>query len=235
MALAEAIHRRIPERWVRRWPTIRALLVGYHVLAVLVLAFPAPPGNMQRKAWENPTVQDELAQWSARLRGLGADVSASELDDTLYGLAKRYHAGRARVIAPFEPYATYAGVRQSWQLFAGPQRYPLRLEVSLREGAGKWRTIYESRSDEHHWRSDLFERYRMRRVVSMTTWGDKHQLDMLCDWIATQAARDFPAATEVMIRQFRYRTPSPAEALEGKTALEGKYISREVRKLKAQP
>jgi hypothetical protein len=63
MSLADAIRRRIPERWIRSWPTLRAVLVGYHVLAVLVLSFPAPPSNMRREAWDNPTVQREFQLW----------------------------------------------------------------------------------------------------------------------------------------------------------------------------
>jgi hypothetical protein len=225
-----AIRRRIPERWIRAWPTIRAVLVLYHVLAVLVLAFPSPPSNMQREAWDNPTVQSEFQAWAERLKSVGVQKTPRELDQTLYAMAQRYHAVRTEVIAPFQPYVTYAGVRQSWHLFAGPQRFPVRIEVSVREG-GQWRKVYETRSVEHTWRGDLFDRYRLRRVISMSTWKSPQQFQMLCDWIAKQAARDFPAATEVMIRQFRYRTPTPAEAIEGKTAIDGKYISREVRAL----
>lgn len=232
MSLTDAT-RRIQERWGPRWPAIRAALVGFHVLAVLVLAFPSPPSNLKRTAWENPTVQDEIRSWSEALRTLGVDISASELDSAAYGLARRYVAARSKVIAPFEPYATYAGVRQNWHLFAGPQRYPMRLEVSVREG-GLWRKVYETRSDEATWSSSLFERYRMRRLISLTLWKEPTQFVELADWIAARAARDFPTATAVMVRQYRYHTPTPAEALSGKTELEGKYISREVRNLGAR-
>jgi hypothetical protein len=233
MSLAEAVRTRIPERWIRRWPTIRAVLVGYHALAVLLLSFPSPPaGNMQRSAWENPTVQNEFQLWSERLRGAGVNVTAAELDSELYAAAQRFLGVRTKVIAPFEPYATFAGARQNWQLFVAPQRYPIRIEISLREG-GSWRTLYTSRSDEFTWRSSLFEHYRMRRVVLFTTWGDDRNFKMLSDWIAAQAARDFPNATDVSIRKLRYRTPTPTEALEGKTAPEAKYVGRELRKLGA--
>lgn len=235
MSLAETVRRRIPERWIRRWPTIRAVLVGYHALAVLLLSFPSPPaGNMQRSAWDNPTVQNEFQLWTERLQKAGVNVTTEQFDSTLYAAAQRFLAVRQKVVAPFEPYVAVSGARQNWQLFVAPQRYPVRLEVSLRDKEkGAWRTLYASRSDEHTWRSALFEHYRMRRVVLFTTWDKDRQFKMLSDWIAAQAARDFPDAAEVMIRQLRYRTPTPAEALEGKTALEPKYIAREARKLGA--
>lgn len=233
MAALDAVRRRIPERWARRWPVVRAVLVGYHVLALVVLSFPTPPSGMQRSAWENPTVQNEFKLWAERLSALGWEMSARELDWMLWGFSKKYVAGREKVAAPFDGYATYGGVRQSWRMFVAPQRYPVRIEVSVRQGAGAWRKVYESRSEEHRWLSHVFEKYRMRRVVFATAWEKEgRQFKMLCDWIAGQAARDFPAATEVQIRQIRYRTPAPEEALAGKTSLEDKVLLRESRKLK---
>lgn len=232
MSALDAIRRRIPERWIQRWPAIRAVLVTYHVLALVVLSFPSPPSGMQRSAWDNPTVQNEFKLWAERLSGLGWQISPKELDATLWDLSKRYVAGREKVTAPFDAYVTYSGARQSWRMFTAPQRFPVRLEISVRQGAGAWRKVYESRSEELAWNTQIFEKYRMRRVVFSTAWDrDTRQFKMLCDWIAKQAARDFPAATEVQIRQLRYRTPTPEEALEGKTLLEGQYLAREVRKL----
>ena len=232
MSLRDSVHRRIPESWIRAWPTVRAILVTYHVLAVLVLSFPSPPANLNRGAWENPTVQNEFRLWAERLRSVGVSTTPAELDKDLYALAKRYLAARDKVITPFEPYSTYAGVRESWRMFVGPQRYPVRIEISVREG-GQWRKVYESRAAPGAWREATFERYRMRRVVYATAWDNPRQFKQLCDWIAVQAGRDFPGATEVMIRHLRYRTPTPAEALEGKSTLESKYVARETRKLGA--
>ncbi len=87
----------------------------------------------------------------------------------------------------------------------------MRIEISVREG-GEWRKVYESRAPEDAWLHPIFEKYRMRRVVYATAWDNPRHFKHLCDWIATQAARDFPNATEVMIRHLRYRTPTPAEA-----------------------
>lgn len=232
MAAFDAVRRRVPERWIKRWPAIRAVLVAYHVLALLVLSFPSPPSGMKRSAWENPTVQNEFKLWAERLSGLGWEMSTAELDAKLWDLSQSYVGAREKAIAPFVPYGEYAGARQSWRMFVAPQRFPVRLEVMVREGRGAWKKVYESRSEEHAWLAGLFEKYRLRRVVFATSWDrDGRHYKMLCDWIAAQVARDFPAATEVQIRQLRYRTPTPAEALEGKTVLEGQYQGREIRKL----
>jgi hypothetical protein len=219
------------DRWARRWPTIRAALVTYHVLAVVVLAFPSPGGVMHRPSWENPTVQNEFRIWSERLRSLGLDMTQRELDRTLWDASKRYLRARDHVIAPFTPYATYAGVRQSWRLFVAPQRYPVRLEIAVRE-QGKWRDVYVTRSSEHTWLRETLNLYRMRRASFQTAWDrERPHFNTLCDWLADRAARDFPEATELMVRQLRYRTPAPAEARAGQTVLEPKYLAREVRDL----
>ena len=232
MGALEAVGRRIPERWRRRWPAIRAVLVTYHVLALFVMSFPSPPSGMRRSAWDNPTVQNEFALWADRLSRLGWKMTTKELDDRLWAISGRYVAAREKAIAPFVPYGEYAGARQSWRMFVAPQRYPVRIEISVREGRKPWKKVFESRSPEHRWNAGLFEKYRLRRVMFATAWDkDARHFKMLCDWIALQAARDFPDATEVMIRQLRYRTPTPEEALAGKTILEGQYLNREVRSL----
>ncbi len=231
MSLGDAVRRRIPERWIQRWPAIRAVLVTYHVIGVAVLAFPSPPSNLSRGAWNNPTVQNEFRLFAERLSSVGIHKTTKELDADLYALAKSYLSVRDKVVAPFEPYSTYAGARQSWRMFVGPQRFPVRIEVSVREG-GEWRKVYESRAPEGAWLHPIFEKYRMRRVVYATAWDNPRHFKHLCDWIAIQAARDFPEATEVMIRHLRYRTPTPAEALAGQTTLESKYVAKETRKLR---
>jgi hypothetical protein len=92
--------------------------------------------------------------------------------------------------------------------------------------------VYQTRSEEHTWQRELFDRYRMRRVVFMTGWErEQRHYETLCDWIAERAARDFPDAKEVMIRQLKYRTPAPSEARAGQKLLEPKYVAREVRDL----
>lgn len=233
MSLGDAVRRRIPDRWIQRWPAVRAVLVAYHVLAVILVAFPSPPGNLSRGAWDNPTIQNEFRLFAERLRAVGVHKTPKELDADLYALAKKYLSVRDKVTAPFAPYATYAGVRQSWRMFVGPQRYPVRIEVNIRDKpGGEWRKVYESRAPEDAWLHATFEKYRMRRVVYATAWDNPRQFKQLCDWIAARAARDFPQAVEVMIRHLRYRTPTPAEALAGETTLEPKYTAKEIRKLR---
>lgn len=232
MAVLDAIRQRIPERWVKRWPTVRAVLVTYHVLALLVLSFPTPPSGMQRAAWQNPTVQNEFQLWSARISSLGVDMDAKKLDALLWDFSMKYVAGREKVAAPFEPYTRYSGARQSWRMFVAPQRFPIRIEILVRQPDKSWKKVYETRSKEHTWLAHLLEKYRLRRVVFSTAWDQENRhFKMLCDWLAVQAARDFPDGMELQVRQIRYRTPSPEEALAGKEMLETSTIAREIRKL----
>lgn len=233
MSFRDAVLRRVPESWVKRWPTIRAVLVAYHVLAVVILSFPSPPSGMKHSTWENPTVQNEFRLWADRFSGVGVHITPAELDAKLWDLSGKIVAARETVTVPFLPYGNYLGPRQSWRMFVAPQRYPVKIEISIRDKPGAWKKIYESRSEEHNWMSGTFEKYRIRRIVFQMAWDkDLRHFKMFCDWVATQAARDFPSAVEVMVVQTRYRTPSPEEALAGKVALDPEVLARETRKLK---
>ena len=43
-----------------------AALVFLHIFAITLIALPAPGGGMNRRAWKEPTVRDELQAWQGR-------------------------------------------------------------------------------------------------------------------------------------------------------------------------
>lgn len=232
MPLPDAILRHIPARWAARWPQIRAALLLYHVVGVVLLSIPSPEGAMQRSSWDDPTVQHEFEAWSRRLRAIGVHHDRRSLDQSLWSLSNRYLTVRRVITSPYDAYGTFAGSRQSWRMFTAPQRFPVRLEVSIRE-RGAYHTVYLSRSNEHVWRRDLFDHYRLRRAVFMMGWDrERRHFTTFADWVASRAAADYPDATDVLVRTVRYRTPEPSEALAGKEMLDVKYAAREERRLK---
>jgi hypothetical protein len=212
----------VRERWKAAWPHIRATLVLAHVAGVLLLALPSLRAALDRSAFHDPTVQAELEAWALRFRSLGFDAGAGELEERAYGIAVAWARTRETLVAPFEPYRRYVGIRQPWVMFVAPQRYPARVEVEIEE-AGRWRTIFRERSAEHAWRRELFDHDRLRAALFRYAWdayGATYR--ELAEWIGTEVAKDFPSADRVRVRMFRFRTPSPEEASAG-AAVEGTY------------
>src|SRR6187399_1630494 len=117
--------------WERAWPHVRAVLVALHVVAITLLAMPAPGGGMNREAWAEPTVQGEFAAWTERLQGFGFDITSEQLQDGAWTFASRYMTVRDAMIAPFTPYYEASGTWQSWRMFVAPHRVPSRLEIDL--------------------------------------------------------------------------------------------------------
>ena len=166
---------------------------------------------MDRSSWADPTVQDEFRAWAERL-----GMEPKQLEERAWRFAQRWNDLHQRLISPFAPYRDYAGVRQPWVMFVAPQRHPARLEIEILEG-GEWRTIYRERSDDHEWRRSLFDHDRMRSAIFRFGW-DKYGSSYreFSEWVAKEAARDFPRAEAIRVRMARFRTPSPEEVKAGR-------------------
>ncbi len=208
-----------------RWAHIRAVLVAFHVLAVVLMALPAPSGGMRRSAWKDPTVQAELTAWADRL---GQDHQVFE--DRLWEVATAFMDLRHAVLAPFQPYYRYAGTTQSWRMFVAPHRYPARLHIDIDRGEG-WEPVYVARHPEHDWLGHHLDHDRMRSAVFRYAWKHyRRMFRLFSDWLAIEAARDFPEASRIRVRYFKYKTLSPAEALAGAEP-EGHWLEGEIRML----
>jgi hypothetical protein len=205
------------------WPHARAGLLAVHVLAVVLAAVPAPEGAMARTAWRDPTVQGEFDTWFGHLRSLGYGGTRLQFEDSLWGFAVAYTQTRDAILAPFEPYYDYAGTTQSWRMFVAPHRFPGRLHIEVRRNR-VWQTVYVERSPDATWLGRILDHDRMRSAIFRYSWPQYQKTYKdFCQWIATQAERDFPDADRVRIRYFKYRTRSPAEVRAGAEE-EGKYL-----------
>lgn len=217
-----------PTRWQRIWPHLRALLVAMHVLAITLLALPAPGGGMSRGAWKDPTVQGEFRAWSERMEAVGLDTSPRELEDALWEFAVAFTDVRRDLIDPFLPYYRLAGTWQSWRMFVAPHRHPAKLWIEIRESGGDWRAVYVARSPEYTWRRHQFDHDRMRSQVFRLSWPPyRRTWARFSAWIARQAAADFPEATGVRTRFYKYRTPPPQEARAG-APIQGRFVKTRV-------
>ena len=140
---------------------LRAILIVLHLVAITWLALPAPGEGLSRWAWRDPTVQEELADWTARLNRWGYPITQAQFEDDLYNVASTYESVRNWPVPVFGYYYGLCGTFQSWRMFAGPHRYPSRLLIDVDEG-GTWRPVYVQRDPEHSWLAMQLDHYRMR-------------------------------------------------------------------------
>lgn len=192
-------------------PHLLAALVLLHVFAVTVLAIPSLRASLDRGSWKNPTVQSEFRAWAERLSSWGYEITPTELEERGWRFARSWSRVRETMATPFEPYVRYLGIRQPWVMFVAPHRHPSRVEIAVEEN-NRWRTIYQARSDEHTWRRQLFDQDRFRSAFFRYGWRRyASAYRQLCDWIAREAAADFPEATRVRVRMMRSKTPPPGK------------------------
>lgn len=204
-----------PFAW-RRWlpAQARALFVGFHVVAVGLMALPAPEGGMRKSAWKDPTVQGEFAAWTERIRGWGFDVGQAQIEDRAWEIASAYTKVRNKTLRPIAPYYKYTGAGQSWRMFVAPHRFPARLHIDVRE-AGAWRNVYEQLDPGEHWLEDTLEHDRFRSALFRYSWKSyrRHEKQFSA-WLAKRAAVDFPDADRMRTRWYKFKTPSPIQVRE---------------------
>lgn len=206
---------------------LRGALVLLHVLAVLALALPSVRGNLSRKAFRDPVVQHELAQWSGRARELGFSLDNKGLEDLVFTVGHAYSDVRDVLVWPFTRYVRFFGLWQTWNLFTAPHRFPSRLEIDLEED-GRFSPLFVARSSEHTWRRAELDDVRLRKAVYLLGWHTRGaDVRRFATWVAKEAAKDFPAATRVRVRFFRYKTPTPEQVRAG-APLEGAYRGERV-------
>lgn len=194
---------------------VRTVLVGLHVLAITLMALPAPGGAMSRSAWKKPTVQAEFAAWRGRLASWGVELSPEEFEDGLWDLSVQLMGGREVMLAPFDWYYLYCGTWQSWRMFVAPHTHPSRLYVDIYED-GAWRPVYVGRSPEHDWMADVFDHDRMRSATFRYAWRKyAGTYTPFTKWIAKRGAVDFPDAEKLRVRYQKGPTPSPEQTLAG--------------------
>jgi hypothetical protein len=195
-------------RW---WPHLRAALVALHLLAISLMAMPAPGGGMNRKNWEDPTVQDEFTAWTARFNAVGVHITSRQLQDRAYTFSSKFMWVRDRALKPFNPYYTYCGTWQSWRMFVAPHRYPAKMFVDIRSD-GEFQTVYEERSWTARWRGYQLDHDRFRSLIFRFSWPTyKKMYTEFVDWLAIEAAHDFPDGKELRVRFAKRRSPTPEE------------------------
>ncbi len=194
---------------------LRALLVVAHVLAVLVLCIPAPPGGRERSSLEGPAMQQIIGEWRTGAAGVGLDLSQESATDAVFAASQAVRGLRQALQGPPRRYARLTGAAQGWGMFAFLKRRPARLVVSLqRTPGGPFEPLYRARDPALAWRAHQLDAERMRALINphSSRSGKKGYL-LLVDWLACRAAEDFPGAVAVRVEMEGLQLSPPAATL----------------------
>ena len=195
-------------RPVARWPQIRALLIGLHVVAVLLLCLPHGKRLTKRQAWKQPDRQASVARWSERLQHLGIERSPEQLEQNLWEAQVAYYTFQQTVLRPVIPYMQHLGVRQGWGMFTQPRRFTGEVHIDFRI-AGAWLPLYRPHS-AYAWRSQQFTHSRFCKLFFRISRDfPRSNARPFLRWIARQVAVEFPAADAVRLRLNEYPIPAP--------------------------
>lgn len=158
-----------------RWPSVRALLIGLHLVSVGVVACPAPVRVMTAETWKRPAVQEELHAWAARATAVGITMTAQEVRDLSWGVQKRWLAWRTDVVAPFQAWLRLINAPQGWYMFTGPDREPQRFVLSFSTSTSAADdVVFELGRRPAHpelVHPDFLDDHRIRRALFQTSWG----------------------------------------------------------------
>ena len=200
------------------WAHFRTGLILLHLVAIVLKALPAPEGAMSKKDWAHPTVQAEFRQWSQNLQSIGIQTTQMELEENLWTLATSVTKVRNSTLKPFRPYYRYVGSDQNWRLFVAPHMFPSKLEIDVLVD-NTWTPIYRVHSSDSNqqWMSQLIEHGRFRPSIFRYSWARyKKHFNRFALYMSERAATDFPKATQIRFRWWRYPLPTHTEVLENR-------------------
>lgn len=203
------------------WPQLRAALVTFHLVAIVLSAIPAPAGGMNRRNWKDATVQDEFKAWGGRL-----GVDPATLEDAIFGFATGYMKVRDAWLTPVDPYLEFTGTDQPWRMFVAPHRHPARYRVETQVSPeSEFELLFEERSAEARWRANFFEQERTRSVLFRYAWTEySHESRLFCSWLAGEVFAERADVQRVRCRYWKAASPSPEEAQAG-VELPGSWVA----------
>lgn len=197
----------------RTGPRLRALLVLFHVVAIVSVACPAPVRVGSVNQWNRPSVKTEIRNWRARLEAVGIHMSENELRDFGRAKAQQWTDLRTSLLRPFLLYVKKIGAPQGWYMFTAPDRNPQRLSIDLIKEGGVKEPIFtlgRSVSRPDIVTSDFLGEHRVRRVLFQTAWADKAStFDDVCAWIGRRALAREPTLKELECSQIEFQVEHP--------------------------
>jgi hypothetical protein len=199
------------------WPQVRAALVLFHVLAVLVLSLPGPAISNEA-AWNTRVAKTDLDDWS---RSLGSEPD--DFRSRLRSIALGWVEVRNALATPFRPYASYTQMTQSWAMFASPQRNPTELHLIGDVGRGFDVPLYKPHDPSAALFDEWLSHNRLRKLRGR--FGRRapgKSYDELARYLARRACDARPDLVRVKVALWAYRSLGPADRAQRKSP-NGKY------------
>jgi hypothetical protein len=183
-----------------------AAAVAFHVAAVVLLSFPAPPPGL-RGGPRDARTDAALASWATLAQAVGMP------DDTFVAWVQAVSGVQMSVYRAirtvFRPYAQLVGAGQGWSMFGTVPNKVQRLEIDV-HGPGGWEALYVARSDTFDWNRAVFDEERVRTFVHAL--GKRQANDKypsFVAWVVREVRADRPDADRVRVRWHRMTIPDP--------------------------
>lgn len=205
--------------------TLIGCFVAFHLVAITLMALPAPVGADRKSTWSNPTVRSELIRAHELSKVIGVEMSYPEFEASLFDLVVGSVELRRSLLRPFVPYYTLAGTSQSWRMFIAPHTHPARLQIhGLIDGV--WVPLFE-RGGGEDWLARLLNGERTRSVLFRYSWAPYRGLyNQFSKAIQDRVMRQMPEVQAVRVRYLQYETPSAEQVVQAEAVKERPLLHR---------
>ena len=195
-----------------RWDGVRATLIAALLMFQLLDAIPLP--ELRQHHLSNPVAQQEIRQWTQRLRSVGVDMTPDELADLGLRVGRAAGTYRKHVLRPWAPVRRFTGTGQDWSLFAVPEPASGRLVVDGHTAAGEVTAFYRAPGGRGDELEAMLEYHRLRGVYDSASDRPKPRkvYRHFGRWLSVHLMQTHPELTEVEIRLDRHLIRTPDEA-----------------------
>jgi tetratricopeptide (TPR) repeat protein len=190
----------------RIWPHVIAVFLVVHVVANSLDVVPDLRLGLDKRAWTDPRARRELQMWADRF-----GVERQRLEDFAYDAGQTIQSVRNAVVAPFRPYLSFTGLRQSWAMFGAGTEISDRFGVRMRRCADcPWEELYVHADPASSWRKNVLAHPRVRSGIFRWGWPTgRASYKRGCEAIARLVVADFADAATVQCRFESATLPSP--------------------------
>lgn len=187
-----------------------AAFVLWHAFAMLASALPSPGKAVDRRYWDEPTVQAEFAVWAGMLH-----TDSASLQERVHRAAVALADTKGALSAPFKPWLTLTNTTQSWHMFVAPHRFPTRMQLQGRQGSGAWEMLFEEGNPEARWRASRFATERMRANIFAWGWPEtKKRWTSACTTFAEELFAERADLDTVRCRFAKAESPTAQQVRE---------------------
>jgi hypothetical protein len=188
---------------------IRAAVIGYFVLFNVLAALPTP-GEASPERLARPFERAELLRWTGLFRAIGIDTDPVRLASGYLAFSRAVERTRAIALTPIEDWMALTQTRQSWSLFATPDREINALRITAHSGTGD-EILYESGDPARRWNGALLEYRRIRAGYAPSRQGPPPTYFALAERLSQVVFASMPHVQRVTVAFVRGRVRLPGE------------------------